>query len=619
MKEKISNLEDLNFHPVLHGLSPHDTLNCFYDPTKGIYLREQGNDNPEPPLRLGVNLARLIEMCRRVPGMLPLAKEADSFLIDALNDDETPPPWTIFSDSSERPLQAYSTAKIVMGLGTERLKLLKDDREETALTFLREILVEHIDRIETHPMLRILAYQALNEADALTEEEKARVAHWADQCLYMFEAAVSRNRTAPFHPIYMIQLLAIALHVNTRMIDDRRLRSLIGLMIEQYPVLPEESVSAIVRTSSHALGSSSIDALICLLKFKRSRALMIENILYFQNLLDWLLNNSYLTDEGARLFFTDLYRGTGDCELWYNCAVLELLHIVQESIVEKTRIVTLKELSAESTAESYLWEDIKIGGYKWGESLPDNFLNDARSRISNGDRCRNNGIVLFGPPGTTKTSISETIAKTLGNWPLITLGPAHFLLEGQDRLFARIEHIFSKLVQLPRAVILFDELELLVLERGGEGESDLATWQSALVTNAMLPWFKRLHDWGRNIYIIATNNIERIDGAIRRPGRFDFVLPVGPPSLEEQISLIQGCLEPDSELNPEKMAQILGNRATVGEICQWATDTKTRGLSEEDAITLWMKYFQNNLRISEDDYKLFGNYVRDYTYPADQQ
>jgi SpoVK/Ycf46/Vps4 family AAA+-type ATPase len=84
------------------------------------------------------------------------------------------------------------------------------------------------------------------------------------------------------------------------------------------------------------------------------------------------------------------------------------------------------------------------------------------------------------------------------------------------------------LLSSQRVVVLLDEFDELVRERS-DGDSESA---SRFLTTAMLPKLAALSDARRIVYVLATNHIEHFDAAIRRPGRFDLIVPVLPPSLK---------------------------------------------------------------------------------------
>ena len=139
--------------------------------------------------------------------------------------------------------------------------------------------------------------------------------------------------------------------------------------------------------------------------------------------------------------------------------------------------------------------------------------------------------IFFGPPGTSKTELSQKIAQFLG-WPLLAIDPSHFLRNGMDGMQAEANTIFRMLAETERVVVLFDEFDELVRERG----SSKAEPFSRLLTTAMLPKLASIHKRASLVFIIATNNIEEFDLAIRRPGRFDRVVQIMPPTYEAKIT-----------------------------------------------------------------------------------
>jgi SpoVK/Ycf46/Vps4 family AAA+-type ATPase len=100
-----------------------------------------------------------------------------------------------------------------------------------------------------------------------------------------------------------------------------------------------------------------------------------------------------------------------------------------------------------------------------------------------------------------------------------------------DGIQAEANSIFRRLEQTEGVVVLFDEFDELVRERGSDPEAF-----SRFLTTAMLPKLASLHKRATLVFIIATNNIDSFDLAIRRRGRFDLVLQMMPPTYEAKIS-----------------------------------------------------------------------------------
>jgi hypothetical protein len=90
--------------------------------------------------------------------------------------------------------------------------------------------------------------------------------------------------------------------------------------------------------------------------------------------------------------------------------------------------------------------------------------------------------------------------------------------------------LFSMLEALDRVVVLLDEVDELVRERTGSGE-----FLSRFLTTTMLPKLAAISGGKRIVFVVATNHIEQFDVAISRPGRFDLLLQVMPPTADEKF------------------------------------------------------------------------------------
>lgn len=75
-------------------------------------------------------------------------------------------------------------------------------------------------------------------------------------------------------------------------------------------------------------------------------------------------------------------------------------------------------------------------------------------------------LILFGPPGTAKTTICSAVASFLG-WHFVTIDTACFLADGLEHVASRMSYIFDRLKALDRTIILFDEIEEFCLGEWG--------------------------------------------------------------------------------------------------------------------------------------------------------
>jgi transitional endoplasmic reticulum ATPase len=134
-------------------------------------------------------------------------------------------------------------------------------------------------------------------------------------------------------------------------------------------------------------------------------------------------------------------------------------------------------------------------------------------------------IVLFGPPGTGKTTFAKGIASHLG-WPFVEVLPAELAGEGAERQAKLLADAFERILELASAVVFVDEVEDLAATRHEERRV------TPSITNEFLKQIPRLRDAPHHLLVCATNWVARLDPAFLRPGRFDYVLPVGPPNAD---------------------------------------------------------------------------------------
>lgn len=145
-------------------------------------------------------------------------------------------------------------------------------------------------------------------------------------------------------------------------------------------------------------------------------------------------------------------------------------------------------------------------------------------------------MLLYGPPGTGKSTLTRELAKTLG-YQLLTVTPSDFISAGPDEIEARAKAIFKMLEEQSDFVILFDEIDRLLLDR----DSDWYTKQSdlfQLLTPGMLTKLNDLAKKGQSIFALATNYRERIDPAIKRAGRIDRHYLLLPPDLAQRERIL---------------------------------------------------------------------------------
>lgn len=133
--------------------------------------------------------------------------------------------------------------------------------------------------------------------------------------------------------------------------------------------------------------------------------------------------------------------------------------------------------------------------------------------------------ILFGPPGTSKTTLIDALAGAI-EWDYLEIHASDFLRKGMDRVPEVADEIFAQLMEIDSCVVLFDEIDELIRQRDKNDSDPFGRF----LTTSMLPKIAKLWEQRRLLFFVATNHIDAADPAIRRSQRFDAAIFAAPPS-----------------------------------------------------------------------------------------
>lgn len=143
-------------------------------------------------------------------------------------------------------------------------------------------------------------------------------------------------------------------------------------------------------------------------------------------------------------------------------------------------------------------------------------------------------VVLFGPPGTGKTTFAKAVASRL-SWPFVELFPSRLASE-DGGLAAGISLAFARISELDNVVVFIDEVEEIAAARESGGPS-------VAVVNELLKALVGFRERDGRLLVCATNSVRALDSAFLRHGRFDYVLPIGPPDETARSAMWQRHLD----------------------------------------------------------------------------
>ncbi|MFB6105735.1 MAG: CDC48 family AAA ATPase [Halobacteriaceae archaeon] len=135
------------------------------------------------------------------------------------------------------------------------------------------------------------------------------------------------------------------------------------------------------------------------------------------------------------------------------------------------------------------------------------------------------GVLMYGPPGTGKTLIAKAVANEV-NAHFISISGPEIVRKYKGESEERLREVFEEARENAPSVVFFDELDSVAAAR--EENADM----ESRVVAQLLSLLDGLEARGEVVVIGATNRVDAIDPALRRPGRFDREVEVGVPDTE---------------------------------------------------------------------------------------
>ena len=163
------------------------------------------------------------------------------------------------------------------------------------------------------------------------------------------------------------------------------------------------------------------------------------------------------------------------------------------------------------------------------------------------------GVILHGPPGTGKTLLAKAVANET-NASFYTIGGPEIMSKYYGESEERLRNVFQEAQKNAPSIIFIDELDSIAPKReevSGEVERRIVAQLLSLMDG--------LKARGKVVVIGATNRINAIDPALRRPGRFDREIELGVPDRDGRLDILQihtRGMPLEKDVNLERLADI---------------------------------------------------------------
>ncbi|KAL3075303.1 hypothetical protein niasHT_033877 [Heterodera trifolii] len=162
------------------------------------------------------------------------------------------------------------------------------------------------------------------------------------------------------------------------------------------------------------------------------------------------------------------------------------------------------------------------------------------------------GILFHGPPGTGKTLLARALARECDQTGAGKI--AFFMRKGADCLSKwvgeserQLRLLFDQAFRMRPSIIFFDEVDGLAPVRTSRQDQIHSS-----IVSTLLALMDGLDARGEVIVIGATNRLDSIDPALRRPGRFDRELAFELPDANGRRAILRIHTEPWGESRPDE-------------------------------------------------------------------
>lgn len=175
-----------------------------------------------------------------------------------------------------------------------------------------------------------------------------------------------------------------------------------------------------------------------------------------------------------------------------------------------------------------------VGGL---DLVKDYFLRNVIAPMKEGDYASvPMGVLLLGPPGTGKTILAEAVAKESGmNMAILNLAKIYSKWVGDSE--RNLERALEAINSLSPIIVFMDEVDAALPNRNDQTGGDSGV--SSRIFKRMLEYMSDTEHRGKIFFIGASNRPDKLDAALKRPGRFDTKIPLLVPNADSRLKIFE--------------------------------------------------------------------------------
>jgi transitional endoplasmic reticulum ATPase len=163
------------------------------------------------------------------------------------------------------------------------------------------------------------------------------------------------------------------------------------------------------------------------------------------------------------------------------------------------------------------------------------------------------GVLLHGPPGTGKTLLAKAVANET-NASFYTIGGPEIMSKFYGESEEKLRNVFEQAEKNAPSIIFIDEIDSIAPKR-----EEVTGEVERRIVAQLLSLMDGMSSRGKVVVIGATNRVNAVDPALRRPGRFDREIEIGVPDRNGRLEILQihtRGMPLAKDVNLEKLADI---------------------------------------------------------------